>query len=62
MEDVMKNAMFTATSAADFWGRKWNLLIHGVLKVRYLYTCIICERCAVVSVCGYDEFDTLFQV
>mmetsp|Transcript_51007 Transcript_51007/g.75711 ORF Transcript_51007/g.75711 Transcript_51007/m.75711 type:complete len:294 (-) Transcript_51007:125-1006(-) len=29
---VMKNPLFESTSPSDFWGRKWNLLLHGVLK------------------------------
>jgi len=28
----MKNAMFESTSMSDFWGKKWNLLVQGVLK------------------------------
>merc|ERR1719329_135592 len=30
--DVMKNPLLEATSPSDFWGRRWNLLVHGVLK------------------------------
>ena len=29
---VMSNAIFDSSSPSDFWGRKWNTLIHGVLK------------------------------
>jgi hypothetical protein len=32
MQPFMGNAVFTATSPSDFWGRKWNLLVHDVLK------------------------------
>ena len=31
-EDVMNNPVFGATSPSDFWARRWNLLIHDVLK------------------------------
>ena len=31
-EDTMNNPVFGATSPSDFWGRRWNLLIHDVLK------------------------------
>lgn len=30
--NAMTNALFTAESVSDFWGKKWNLLVHGVLK------------------------------
>ena len=29
---VMSDAIFGSTSPSDFWGRRWNTLIHGVLK------------------------------
>jgi hypothetical protein len=32
MDPVMKNPLFESTSPSDFWGRRWNLLVHGVLK------------------------------
>ena len=31
-ENVMNNPVFGATSPSNFWGRRWNLLIHDVLK------------------------------
>lgn len=31
-EDTMNNPVFGATSPSDFWARRWNLLIHDVLK------------------------------
>jgi hypothetical protein len=31
-EEMMSNPVFTATSPSDFWGRRWNLLIHDCLK------------------------------
>ena len=34
--DIMKNAIFDSRSPADFWGRKWNLVVHGALKVRVI--------------------------
>lgn len=30
--DVTNNAIFASSSVSDFWGRRWNQLIHGVLK------------------------------
>jgi hypothetical protein len=41
-QPVMENPMFESTSASDFWGRRWNLIVHNCLKsgvfkpVRYL--------------------------
>jgi hypothetical protein len=32
MDPVMKNPLGGATSPSDFWGKRWNLLVHGVLK------------------------------
>lgn len=32
VQQYMKNAMFDAKSPSDFWGNKWNLLIHHNLK------------------------------
>lgn len=31
-ETVMENPMLTAVSVSEFWGKKWNKLVHGVLK------------------------------
>lgn len=31
-EGVMKNPLMKASSPSDFWGGRWNLLVHGVLK------------------------------
>jgi hypothetical protein len=31
---VTQNAMLKSTSVSDFWGRRWNKLVHGALKVR----------------------------
>lgn len=28
----MHNPIFTCSSPSDFWGKKWNLIIHGALK------------------------------
>ncbi len=30
----MRNPMLEATSPSDFWGRRWNVLVHSVMKVR----------------------------
>lgn len=30
--EAMKNPVFESTSPSDFWGRRWNLIIHGSLK------------------------------
>jgi hypothetical protein len=32
VETVMKNPLFEAKSPTDFWSRRWNLLVHRVLK------------------------------
>lgn len=32
VSEGMVNPVFTASSPSDFWGRKWNLVIHGALK------------------------------
>jgi len=32
VNELQKNAIFTAKSPSDFWGKKWNLLLHGMLK------------------------------
>jgi hypothetical protein len=29
---VFSNPLFTSTSPSDFWGRKWNKMIHRILK------------------------------
>jgi len=29
---AMNNPMFESTSPSDFWGKRWNLIIHGALK------------------------------
>ena len=29
---TMNNPLFGATSPSDFWGRRWNLFVHGLLK------------------------------
>jgi Membrane bound O-acyl transferase family len=31
-ETVMENPMFTATSPSEFWGKRWNRVIHAALK------------------------------
>jgi hypothetical protein len=31
-KSAMHNPMFEATSPSDFWGNRWNLIIHGALK------------------------------
>lgn len=31
-ETVMENPMFTATSPSEFWGKRWNRVIHSALK------------------------------
>mmetsp|Transcript_26879 Transcript_26879/g.54870 ORF Transcript_26879/g.54870 Transcript_26879/m.54870 type:complete len:170 (-) Transcript_26879:165-674(-) len=28
----MNNPLLESTSPSDFWGRRWNLMVHGVLK------------------------------
>ena len=36
----MKNPMLESTSPSDFWGRKWNVLVHSVMKVS-LNSCLV---------------------
>jgi len=31
-ENAMKNPIFESTSVSDFWGNRWNRVIHGALK------------------------------
>ncbi len=33
-ENVVNSPMFGSQSPSDFWGRRWNRLISGDLKVR----------------------------
>jgi hypothetical protein len=28
----MLNPIFESSSPSDFWGRRWNLVVHGILK------------------------------
>jgi hypothetical protein len=37
---VMRNPLLRSVSPRDFWGRRWNLVIHGILKV----SCAICDH------------------
>lgn len=30
--DIANNPFFLSRSPSDFWGRRWNCLVHGVLK------------------------------
>ena len=32
--EVVLNPMFESESSTDFWGRRWNILVHRGLKVR----------------------------
>ena len=32
-ENMMNNPIMKATSPSDFWGRRWNLVVHGALMV-----------------------------
>lgn len=36
VKDVLYNPLFRTRSPSDFWGRKWNPVIGGALKVRVL--------------------------
>lgn len=31
-EPIMLNPIFESTSPSDFWGRRWNMVVHGMLK------------------------------
>jgi hypothetical protein len=33
-DTVMENPMLESTSPSEFWGKRWNKVVHGVLKVR----------------------------
>jgi hypothetical protein len=33
--DIMRNPLLRSVSPRDFWGRRWNLIVHGILKVSY---------------------------
>lgn len=48
---VMLNPLSECSSPSDFWGRRWNRMIHGTLKVRTLHTHPIHRICfcAIVS-------------
>jgi len=35
--DLMHNPLFESTSPSDFWGRRWNMTAHKMLKVRGLF-------------------------
>jgi len=32
VNQLMRNPMLEATSPSDFWGRRWNVLVHSVMK------------------------------
>jgi len=32
VKQMMRNPMLEATSPSDFWGRRWNVLVHSVMK------------------------------
>jgi len=32
VKQTMRNPMLEATSPSDFWGRRWNVLVHSVMK------------------------------
>ena len=33
-EPIVENPLLASTSPSDFWGRRWNRLVHNGLKVR----------------------------
>jgi hypothetical protein len=35
--DTMRNPLLRSLSPRDFWGKRWNLIVHGVLKVKALH-------------------------
>ena len=46
--DVTNNPIFKSKSPSDFWSKRWNLLIHGLLKVSlysHMYTYIYLFLC-----------------
>ncbi len=49
---AMKNPIMTASSPSDFWGNKWNLIIHGGLKrgiFKPVYRLTSTKFCAVLA-------------
>eukprot|EP00804_Cyclotella_cryptica_P007563 CCRYP_010652-RA/>CCRYP_010652-RA protein AED:0.13 eAED:0.13 QI:2135/0.8/0.83/1/0.4/0.33/6/2025/347 len=42
---VTQNAMLRSTSVSDFWGRRWNQLVHGALK-RGVFKPLIIKNCS----------------
>lgn len=49
---AMMNPIFEATSASDFWGRRWNLIVHGALKrgvFKPVYKMSSSKGCAVLA-------------
>jgi len=58
--DFMKNPVFESTSPSDFWGRRWNLLIHGVLK-RGVYKPVIKHFPKIVAVMAVFVASGLFH-
>jgi len=38
--NVTDNPLFNSSSPSDFWGRRWNQLIHGVLKRGVFKPCL----------------------
>jgi hypothetical protein len=33
-DTVMENPILESTSPSEFWGKRWNKVVHGILKVR----------------------------
>ena len=40
----MLNPIFESSSPSDFWGRRWNLVVHGLLK-RYVFLFMSIVHC-----------------
>jgi hypothetical protein len=52
--DIANNPFFSSSSPSDFWGRRWNCLVHGVLK-RGVYKPVrsISENAAVAAIATF---------
>jgi hypothetical protein len=39
--DIMRNPLMRSVSPRDFWGRRWNLIVHGILKVSCFSSAVV---------------------
>jgi hypothetical protein len=43
--ETMRNPLLRSLSPRDFWGKRWNLIVHGVLKVKLNAVFTYCASC-----------------